>query len=293
MVRAGPRAAGSRVPLFLVTPARPFHDGVVTTVRKGDAMPLVLALNVFVQLAFVIHAYRSGAPRYWVLVILAFPVAGCLAYYLFEVFPRSREAVGARRAARNLARAFDPHKDLRARMDEVQVCGSIDNRVALAEECLANGLAGEAVMLYRSTLAGAYEGDPHLRLGLARALVEQGAWDDAHDAVERLRRDHPCHKPNETRLLHARVLEGRGETESAAGEYRELVPAFVGLEARCRYGQLLERLGRRDEARAVFDAAVTQAKRNPSPIEAEARWAAVARDRLGALARALGAGCRG
>ena len=248
-------------------------------------MPLVLALNVFIQLCFVVHAYRSGAPRYWVFVILAFPVAGCLAYYLFEVFPRSREAVSARRAARNLARSFDPHKDLRARVDELEVCGSIDNRVALAEECLATGLAGEAITLYRSTLVGAYEGDPHLRLGLARALVEHGAWEDAADAVERLRRDHPCHKPNETRLLHARVLDGRGETASALAEYREIVPAFVGLEARCRYGQLLERLERRDEARAVFDAAATQAKRNVSPVEAEARWAKLARDRLGVLSR--------
>jgi len=248
-------------------------------------MPLVLALSVFVQLLFVVHVYRSRAPRYWVLVILAFPVAGCAAYYLFEVFPRSREAFTVRRAARNLARTFDPHRDLRARMDEVEVCGSIDNRVALAEECLASGLAGEAVALYRSTLAGAYEDDPHLRLGLARALVEHRAWDDAADTVERLRRDHPCHKPNDTRLLHARVLEGRGETEAALAEYGELAPAFVGLEARCRYGELLERLERRDEARAVFDAAATQAKRNPSPVESEARWAKLARERLGILAR--------
>jgi len=248
-------------------------------------MPLVLALNVFIQLCFVVHVYRSGAPRYWVFVILAFPVAGCAAYYFLEVFPRSREAFTVRRAARNLARTFDPHKDLRARMDEVEVCGSIDNRVALAEECLANGLAGEAVTLYRSTLAGAYESDPHLRLGLARALVEHAAWDAAADAVEGLRRDHPCHKPNDTRLLHARVLEGRGETEAALAEYRELAPAFVGLEARCRYGQLLERLQRRDEARSAFDAAVTQAKRNASPVAAEARWAKLARERLGVLAR--------
>ena len=176
-------------------------------------------------------------------------------------------------------------RTLRARIDELEACGSIDNRVALAEECLGSGLAAEAVTLYRSTLAGAYEGDPHLRLGLARALVEQGAWDDAADTVERLRRDHPCHKPNETRLLHARVLEGRGETEAAVAEYRELAPAFVGLEARCRYGQLLERLGRREAARAVFEDAATQAKRNASPVESEVRWAKVARERLAALGR--------
>jgi hypothetical protein len=248
-------------------------------------MPLVLALNVFIQLCFVVHAYRSGAPRYWVFVILAFPVAGCLAYYLLEVFPRSREAVSARRAARSLARSFDPHKDLRAKAEELAICGSIDNRVALAEECLAAGMPEEAITLYRSTLEGAYESDPHLRLGLARSLVEHGAWDDAADAVDRLRRDHPCHKPNDTRLLNARVLEGRGDTQTATAEYRELAPVFVGLEARCRYGMLLERLGRREEARAVLEEALVQAKRNGTAIESEARWGKLAREQLGAIAR--------
>jgi len=258
------------VPLFLVAPRADFHDA---------GMPLALALSVLIQVCFVVHACRSGAPRYWVLVILAFPVAGCLAYYFLEVFPRTREAATARRAARRLARSFDPHRELRARTDELEACGSVDNRVALAEECLASGLADEAVKLYRSTLAGAYEGDPHLRFGLARALVEHAAWDDAADAVARLRRDHPCHKPDETRLLHARVLEGCGETAAALAEYRELVPAYVGLEARCRYGQLLERLELRREARTVFDAAATQAKRIGAPVEAEARWAKLARER--------------
>jgi hypothetical protein len=58
------------------------------------------------------------------------------------------------------------------------------------------------------------------------------------------------------------------------------VTAFVGLEARLRYGMLLEHLGHADAARSVFAEAVALAKRNPSPIEAEARWAKLARERL-------------
>jgi hypothetical protein len=241
-------------------------------------MPLLLALNVFVQLFFVVHVYRSGAPRYWVFVILAFPVVGCLAYFALEVFPGSREATAARRAAQRVARALDPDQGLRTRVAELELCGSIDNRTALAEECLVAGMPAEAAKLYRSCLAGAYEGDPHLRFGLAQALVEQGAWEDAAEVVGRLRADHPCHRSNDTRLLHARVLEGRGETAAALEEYRELVPAFVGLEARCRYGLLLERMERGDEARAVFGEAVTKSARTPSPVESERRWAKLARE---------------
>jgi len=245
-------------------------------------MPLLVALNLLVQICFVVHVYRSGAPRYWVFVILAFPVVGCLAYFFLEVSPHSPEARAARATARRMARALDPDRGLREKAENLAVCGSIDNRVALAEECLAAGMPAEAVMLYRSSLTGAYENDPHLRFGLARALVEQAAWDDAAECVARLRRDHPCHRPNETRLLRARVLEATGETGTALGEYHELIPAFVGLEARLRYGLLLERLGRGDAARAVFEEAVAVAKRNPSPVEAEARWAKLARERVAA-----------
>ena len=248
-------------------------------------MPLLLALNVVVQLCFLVHAYRSGAPRYWMFIIFAFPVAGCLAYYFMEVFPHSREARAARRAARSVARAFDPDRELREKVEQLAVCGSVDNRIALAEECIAAGMPGEAVKLYRSALTGAYENDPHLVFGLARALVEQGAWNDAPHAVERLRTANPCYRPNETRLLHARVLEATGQTDAALAEYRELVPAFVGLEARYRYALLLERLARHDESRAVLEELVARAKRNPSPIEAEERWAKLARERLAAARR--------
>jgi hypothetical protein len=247
-------------------------------------MPLLVALNLLIQVCFVVHAYRAGAPRYWVFVILAFPVAGCLAYYVLEVFLPSRHARATRAAARRMARALDPTRGLRERAESLALCGSIDNRTALAAECLAVGMVQEAVMLYRSCLVGAYENDPHLRFALAGALVEQGAWDDAEDAVARVRRDHPCHRPNEVRLLRARVLEATGETGTALGEYHELVPAFVGLEARVRYGLLLERLGRADAARAAFEEAIALAKRNPSPIETEARWAKLARERLAATA---------
>jgi hypothetical protein len=243
-------------------------------------MPLLLALNLVIQVFFIVHVYRSGAPRYWAFIILLFPVAGCLAYYFLEVFPHSREARTARRAARDIAKALDPTKDLRAKAEELAICGNIDNRVALAEECITAGLADEAVKLYRSCLTGAYENDPHLLFGFARALVEQGATDEAAAAIARLRAAHSQYKPNEARLLHARVLEAQDDIESALAEYRALVPAYVGLEARCRYGLLLERLERPAEARVVFEQAATQARRAGILIETEEAWAKLARQRL-------------
>jgi len=239
-------------------------------------MPALLTLSLVIQLAFVAHVYRSGAPRYWVLVILALPVAGCLAYWFLQVFPRFADA----RWPAGAAHAPGHVHALRDKAERLVLCGSVDNRVALAEECLAAGLLEEAVMLYRSSAAGAYENDPHLVFGLARALVEHGAWDDAADAVGRLRRDHPCHRANETRLLHVRVLESTGETDAALAEYDDLAHAFVGFEARYRHALLLDRLGRRDESRALLAGIVAQAHLTPPALESEARWARLARERL-------------
>src|SRR5262245_35314639 len=191
-------------------------------------MPVLVALNLVVQLLFVVHAYRSGAPRYWVFIILAFPVAGCLAYYLLEVFPQSREGWAARRAARGVARAFNPDRGLREKAEQLAVCGSIDNRIALAEECIAAGLPDEAAKLYRGALAGAYENDPHLRFGLARALVEQGAWDDSADAVARLRKDHLSTRPTRPASFHRECSKPPGEpTAAGAGFGARAPPSFA------------------------------------------------------------------
>jgi len=54
----------------------------------------------------------------------------------------------------DLSRAIDPEKELRRRIDEAELNPSIDNKIALARECVASSMPGEAVKLYRSCLAG-------------------------------------------------------------------------------------------------------------------------------------------
>ena len=59
-------------------------------------MPVLIALAAVVQAYFVYHVYRSGRPFWWAFVILSVPVLGCIAYYLLQVFPGSREHYSAR-----------------------------------------------------------------------------------------------------------------------------------------------------------------------------------------------------
>jgi len=243
-------------------------------------MPILGAVALFIQLCFAYHALKTGRPYWWVFIIMAFPVAGCVLYYLVEVFPNSREHRSANKAARALARALQPDADLKRRAEELELCGSVDNKLALAAECMNHQMYAEAASLYENCLAGAFAADGTILFGLAKALVEARLWDKASWTIARLKSDAPKVRPLETRLLEARVLEGRGQIDAALALYRELVPVFVGLEARFRYGSFLLRLGKHEAAMEIFNEVVKHAKRFSSPIEDEERWASAARQAI-------------
>jgi hypothetical protein len=110
--------------------------------------------------------------------------------------------------------------------------------------------------------------------------VENGDWGNASAALVRLKTDAPKTRPLDVRLLDARVLAGRGENDAALAAYRDLVPVFVGLEARYRYGEFLARLERHEAASHMFDEVIKHSRRFASSIEDEQRWAAAARQAI-------------
>ena len=243
-------------------------------------MPIIGAVVLFIQFCFAYHALKTGRPYWWIFVIMAFPVAGCIIYYFVEVFPGSREHRSANKAARALARALQPDADLKKRAEELEICGSVDNKLALAAECMNHQMHLEAARLYESCLAGAYASDGAILFGLARASIEAGDWGKASTVIARLKSDAPKFRPLDVRLLDARVLEGQGQNDAALAAYRELAPIFVGLEARYRYGSFLVRLGKHDAAMEMFNDVVKHAKRFSSSIEEEERWASAARQSI-------------
>lgn len=243
-------------------------------------MPLVGAIVLLIQFCFAYHALKTGRPYWWVFIIMGFPVMGCVIYYFVEVFPGSREQRRAAKAARAIARVLEPDAELRKRAEELEVCGSVDNRMALAEECMLHQMYAEAIKLYESCLNGAYANDGNLLYGLARAAVEAGDWARAASALERLKSVAPRTRLTEVRLLEARLLEGRGENDAALAAYRALIPQFVGLEARYRYGRLLMRLGQNEAAMQMFNEVVKHARRYSSAIEQEEQWAEAAREAI-------------
>lgn len=250
----------------------PFH-------RKGEIMPILIILTVAVQAFFIYHVLRSGRPTWWAYVILSFPIGGSLIYYFVEIFPNSREHRSARKTVREIVRTIKPDAELQRRAEELEICGSMDNKMALAEECEAVGMYDEAANLYKSCLAGAYRNDPQIIFKLAHAQLMREDPNAVEQLLDQLEKAHPAFKPQEVRLLRARWVE-KTDTSAALALYEELTPVYTGLEAKCRYAMLLQSLGHQSQAREMFEEVIRHAKRFNINHDLEREWVRFAKDSL-------------
>ena len=226
-------------------------------------MPVLAALIFVIQLCFAYHALKTGRANWWLFVIMGFPVMGCILYYFIEIFPSSRESRRAEQAIRAVSRAINPDKTLNERIAELEACGSVENRIALARTCIGHRKYFEAAALYRSCMTGMYENDPDLRFGLATALELSSVFEEARKVASGLRETHPAFRPNEVRLILAKSLEGSGRLDEALNEFRFLAENYPGEEGRFRYAALLKRMGQAEAARDVFERMLRNAQRMP------------------------------
>lgn len=244
-------------------------------------MPILGGLLLLIQACFAYHALKTGRPYWWLFVIMGFPVMGCMLYYFIEVFPTSRESRKAEKAVRAITRALDPDKELRARVADLESCGSVENRILLARECMERRMYDDAVTLYRSCLSGVHESDPDIRFGLARALELGGRFEETLAVTRELRASHPSFRVTDVGLVHARALEGGNLIDEALSELKILADTYPGEEGRWRYGALLVRLGRRPDAQEVFRRMLRNAERMPGHYrEAQGQWLDLARETM-------------
>lgn len=244
-------------------------------------MPVLGGIVLAIQLCFAYHALKTGRPYWWLFVIMAAPVIGCLLYYVVEVFPNTRESVKAEKAVRNIAKAFDPDKSLREHVANLEDCGSVGNRIALARSCMERKMYREAASLYRSCLGGVHASDPGIRLGLASALLGMDDFKEALAAAQALRQSHSTFRAPEFGLLAARALEGLGRYDEALAEYRVLADTYSGEEGRWRYGALLTRMARKQDAEEIFRRMLRNCDRMPEHYrEAQQEWLTLARGQM-------------
>lgn len=226
-------------------------------------MPVAMVIVVGLQLACAIHVVRSGRPLYWLFLILAFPAVGSLIYVVVALLPDLFGSPAAYQAARAAQRAVDPERDYRRLAQQLEITETVENRQALAEECLRLGRVAEAAELYRAALTGMHADDPWLRLGLARTLFAAGDFNGCLRALDDIRRASPKFESSEAHLLYARTLEELGRLDEALTEYDALVQYFGGEEAKVRYAFVLRRQGLDAKAHQILQGVVRAVERGP------------------------------
>jgi hypothetical protein len=246
-------------------------------------LPALGLLILLAQIACAVHVVRTGRSYLWIFFIIFVPLLGVAVYLIAEVLPAIGGSRGARQAASGLGRMLDPGRGLREAQRQVEISPTVQNKAALAGEYLRAGQPQPAAALDHAALTGIHATDPGLMLGLARALFAHGDAAAARHVLEDLRRANPDYVSPEAQLLYARSLEEGGDLIDALREYAGVAGSYPGQEARCRHALLLERLGRNDEARRIYEEIRQAIDYGPRQVYREQRqWYDIARRQLAA-----------
>jgi hypothetical protein len=243
-------------------------------------MPFGIVL-LLINVGLIVHAAKTGRFWPWGFVILFIPGFGALAYVLVELLPEWFGSAQGQHARRRVVSTLDPGKRYRMLTDQLEVADTIATRGALAEECLALGKFAEAEGHYEHILALPMGDDAIYAFGKARAQFGLGHAQEVVATLDELRKHWPDYQSAEAHLLYARALEDSGRTDDALSEYQAVANYYPGAEARVRYGLLLDKAGRRAEAKAVFTELLTGLKRAPKYVRrVQAEWIALAEKAL-------------
>jgi hypothetical protein len=244
-------------------------------------MPVIVFASLALQLVCGFHAVRNGNVYPWLFIIIFAPFIGCLIYFVMIILPEIMQSHAASKVAYDVGKVVDPDREYRARLHEAELVDSADAKLALAEECLKRNDANAAISLLESTLKGPHADDPVLLHALARARFCDQDFRGVHEILDRLRAANPDWQSAAAHLLYARAYEGLGKTEEALSEYHAVIPYFPGVEAKCRRGLLLQRLGHVNEAQSDFKEVVRSVEKlRGQPRYDQKEWYNVARSNL-------------
>lgn len=197
------------------------------------------------QLALIIHVYKTGRPYWWMYVLFIAPAIGGLAYLFIELLPDWN----ASRGSFWRPRAWRIRK-LRQELEETDI---VKTRLNLAEELLAAGEPAEALTIAEGALTGVFKEDPHTLASVARFRIEAGKSREALEALARVNTKHDKMLDLDVTVMRGRALFATGRHHEAHEHMEAVQTRYSGEEPRYFLALSLKAIGRKDEARQVLE----------------------------------------
>ncbi len=239
---------------------------------------VVTKLTWLVQLALIVHVFKTGRPYWWFMVLLIAPGIGGIAYFLIEVLPDLRGPPSRGGERGSWKPASWRIRDLRAELEETD---TVKRRLVLAEELLAAGQAEEACTEAEACLTGVFRDDPHTLAAAARYRLEAGKNHAALEALEKINTRADRMLAQEVALLRGRALVLAGRHAEAQDALRSIATTYIGEEPRYYLAQSLHATKAKDEAIEIWTDIRKRFRRaNRGWRRSEKRWFELAGERL-------------
>ena len=243
-------------------------------------MPFI-GLSLLVSIAAIVHVIKTGRSQLWIMVLLALPGLGALAYFVVEVLPEHMNGRRGHQVKRSLANTLTPNKSLEEAKRDYAVAQTVENACALAEVHKERGEFSEASELYRQSMTGLNEFNPDILYQYADSEFSLGNFAESRSVLDQLIEKNPEYKNQDAHLLYARTLEELGDNEKASEEYETLVTYYTGPEPAYRYGLLLKSTGNSAEAKKLFSSILDKSSQSPDYYRRlHSHWINLARQEL-------------
>lgn len=207
-----------------------------------------IGIHFLIALFFAVHVVRTGRETYWLFILFSFPLLGSAVYFLTVYLPDSRLHHDVRRAAAATAKALDPKKELREAKHAFDLTPTAQNQMRLASAHLEAGDYDQAAQHFEACLQGPFASDPEIRLGAARARVQNGQGAAVVGLLESIRQQNPDFRPEQTALLLAKAYALAGRQLDARNQFVSLTTRFGSLETRAEFAIWALGVGDKDVA---------------------------------------------
>ncbi len=225
-------------------------------------MPFI-GISLLFSIVAIVHVVKTDRSQLWIMVLLALPGIGVLAYLAVEVLPGLVQGRTSRMFTNTITKTLNQGRTFDEAKRDYTLSKSAQSACNLADLHCEREEYAEAADLYHGALTGHNENNPDIMRKLAHARFELQQFDQAKNTLDTLIANNPDYKNQDAHLLYARTLAELNDISGATEEYETLINYYTGPEPTYRFAKLLQKTGKSDRANVLFKQIIDKADLSP------------------------------